>query len=353
MTERHLGRPKPDTTGTATAALLRGLRATIVTALVVAAGPVMGEAPSTLRLGSDEWPPFTGKPGTERAAIELVQTALERAGIEAKTTIDDWKKIESAIRKGTLDGSAAMWRSEEREKYLLFSAPYLENRLVLVGRIGSDVSAASIAELTGKRVAAVGRYAYGDDIENAPGVYFVNARNDQDSLDKLLAGEADYMVMDELVVRHLLMFQHDETTANLEIGLKPLAQRKLYFAIRKDIPGAQEVIDAFNAKIRLLQADGTYSRILQVGWIRVDVDGDGLYELVPLGEQIGDAPPRSVYDVYGDLPDDEEEPSKERVFILGNVYEGWDAIPDRFKVPPSQGGTTSFKRGTTVMTFKF
>ena len=49
----------------------------------------------------------------------------------------------------------------------------------------------------------------------------------------------------------------------------------------------------------------------------------------------------------------DDDPTKERVFILGNIYEGWDAIPDRFKVPPSHGGDTSFKYGTTVTTLKF
>ncbi len=37
-------------------------------------------------------------------------------------------------------------------------------------------------------------------------------------------------------------------------------------------------------------ADGTYAKILQIGWIQVDVDGDGLDELVPIGDTVGRAP---------------------------------------------------------------
>jgi ABC-type amino acid transport substrate-binding protein len=316
------------------------------------AAAATAEEPLGLRLGSDEWPPFTGGPDTPRAAIELVHTALERAGFPAETVISEWKDVEAGIRRGELDGSAAMWRTERREQDLLFSEPYLENRLVLIGRTGSDVSATSLTELAGKRVAAVGQYAYGAVVDDAQGVHFVHAHNDQDSLDKLLAGVVDYMLVDELVVRHLLAFQPDEAAANLEIGLNPLARRTLHFAVRKDLPGADRIIAAFNAEIREMQADGTYGRILQVGWIRADVDGDGLYELVPLGEQLGELPPRSVYDVYGKAPAD-EKPEKERIVIQGSIYQGWDAIPDRYKIPPSQGGDTTFKHGTTVMTFKF
>ena len=329
------------------------VRAVHVVWLIALGVTAAATEPPELRLGSDEWPPFTGSHGKQRAAIELVHTALDRAGIPATTSIYEWKHVEAAIRRGDLDGSVAIWRTEEREKVLVFSAPYLENRLVLIGRKGSDVSATRMTDLAGKKVAAVGQYAYGDEIEKAAGVVFVNAQNDQDSLDKLLAGDVEYMLVDELVARNLLTFQPDDVAANLEIGFTPLARRTLHFAIRQDVPNAEKIIAAVDTEIVKMQGDGSYSEILQVGWIRVDVDGDGLYELVPLGDQIGKLPPKSVYDVFGELPDDEPA-EKKRIVIQGDIYEGWDAIPDRYKIPPSgAGGDTSFKYGTTVMTLKF
>jgi polar amino acid transport system substrate-binding protein len=305
-----------------------------------------------LLLGSDEWPPFTGSPGKQRAANVLVETALERFGVESTTTISSWKSVEIGIRSGTLDGSAAMWRTEDREENLVFSAPYLENRLILIGKTGTDVSAARINDLAGKRVAAVGAYDYGDEIENASGVIFVNSKSDQESLDKLLAGVVEYMLVDELVVRHLLTYKPEDVAAKLEIGLHPMARRTLHFALRREVPNADKIIQSFNREIRSMQADGSYSEILQIGWIRVDVDGDGLYELVPLGDHIGTTPPSSVYDVFGVMPE-EEEPEKQRVLIQGDIYQGWDAIPDRYKQTPSQGGPTSWKYGNTMVTLTF
>lgn len=234
----------------------------------------------------------------------------------------------------------------------MFSSPYLENRLILIGRKGSDVSATRMKDLSGKRVAAVGQYAYGDDIDAAVGVLFVSSRNDQDSLDKLLAGKVDYMLVDELVAHHLMTFQPDDAAAKLEIGMTPLARRPLHFAIRKDVPDAERILSAFDSEIGKMQGDGTYARILQVGWIRVDVDGDGLYELVALGEHVGDVPPGSVYDVFGEAPDD-VPPEKQRVVIQGSIYEGWDAIPERYKMDPAGVNDVTFKQGTTLMTLQF
>lgn len=318
--------------------------------LAMLPGLAMAAEPRELRLGSDAWPPFTDEPGRQRVAVQLVHTALDRAGIHATTEIVDWKDVEAGIRDGDFDGSAAMWRTDRREQELVFSAPYLENRLVLVGRKGSDVDITRISELAGKRVAAVGRYAYGGEIEKAVGVFFVNGSNDQENLDKLLAGEVDYMLVDELVARYLVTYQPDETAAKLEIGTVPLARRLLHFAVRRDLPDAEEIIEAFNREIPGMIADGTCSEILQIGWIRVDVDGDGLYELVPPGDLVGTVPPGSVYDVFGKAP--ETPPEKERIFIQGSIYEGWDSIPERYRGPSGPNELT-FKHGTTLFSLQF
>ena len=347
-TQQRSNAPKP-------AAILRWRAAKrrafhLAVGLMVLPTLAMATDPGELHLASDTWPPFTDTPEGQRVAIELVMTALDRAGISASTTIVDWKDVEVGIRNGTYDGSAAMWRTEKRDENLIFSEPYLENRLVLVGRKGSDVAAARMSDLSGKRVAAVGRYAYGDAITGAVGVYFIKGRNDQDDLDKLLAGDVDYMLIDELVARYLLSYQKDEATAKLEIGTTPLARRTLHLAIRRDVPGAAEIIEEFNREILGMFTDGTYGKILQVGSILVDIDGDGLDELVTLGDVVGQAPPGTVYDVFGKEP--ETTPEKQRVFIQGNIYEGWAAIPDRYKGPAGPTEPT-FKYGTTIFTLQF
>ncbi len=311
---------------------------------------LMAEEPRELRLASDIWPPFTDSTDRQRIAVELVQTALERAGISVTTTIVEWREVENGIRQSRFDGSAAMWRTEKRARDLFFSDAYLENRLVLVGRSGTDVSYTKMSELAGRRVAAVGRYAYGQEIENAVGVHFINSRNDQDSLSKLLAEEVEYMLVDELVMRYLATHQPDEVAANLEIGSTPMGRRTLHFAIRRDLPEAREMVDAFNTEIRGMLSDGTYAAILQVGWIKADIDGDGLDELVTLGDNIGQVPPGSVYDVFGKEPDLPEE--KQRVFVAGSIYEGWDSVPDRYK-GPAESMQPTMKYGTTLFTLKF
>ncbi len=62
------------------------------------------------------------------------------------------------IYNGSYYRSPALWKSEEREQELLFSDPYLENQLIIVGRKGANVVFTSISELEQKRIGLVRDY---------------------------------------------------------------------------------------------------------------------------------------------------------------------------------------------------
>ena len=94
-------------------------------------------------------------------------------------------------------------------------AAYLENRLVLVGRRGADVSAKKLTELADKRVAIVDGYSYGDAIELA-GPVFMRTRSEEDSLTQLLKGTVEYTLIDELVVHHIVGIYPNESRTRLQ-----------------------------------------------------------------------------------------------------------------------------------------
>ena len=236
--------------------------------------------PTTLKLVSDVWPPFTDVEGKPREAIELVKAALARGGVQARFSIMTWSAAVELIESGKADGSAAMWKSPEREKYLVFSKPYLENRLVLVGRKGEPVSFTKMSELAGKRLALTKGYAYGESVTRAPGVQLVVLGNDADCLRAVLSKQADYVLLDQLLVRHLFDFHASKAIGLIEAGEAPLVRYPLYFALRKDHPQASQIIADFDKNVEKMKADGTYNVVLNVPWIRADIDGDGIPEYV-------------------------------------------------------------------------
>jgi len=285
-------------------------------------------------------------------ASDLVDEALDRAGIKATTSIVEFGAVILGLQEARFDGCAAMWRTAARESFLLFSEPYLENRLVLVGRTGSDVTAARLADLAGKRVAMVGAYAYGDTVSDATEPLFIKGQNDQENLQKLLAGEVDYILVDELLIRYVLQNQKGDAARYLQIGSTPLIRRTLHFAVKKDLSGSDAIVEKFNAEIKKMLADGTYNQILRLSWIRADVDGDGRMELVPMNAHAGEIPPNAGYNVLPLDPDSQQSEETDRIWIDGRTYESWDSVPDRQKAPENVVPDVS-RPSSTLFKFEF
>ncbi len=329
----------------------RWARATVTVISIAAASLVLSAQTTQLRLVSTAWSPFTNAAGQPRFALDLVEAALKRIDINASTTIVPAAQFTPALMTGRYDGSAAAWKDAEREGVLLFSQPYLQNRLILVGRKGADVTASKLSALAGKRLAIVEGYAYGDI--GAAGPVFVPSKSEEDSLTQLLQSKADYALMDELVVQYLVANYPKETQTRLQLGTSAVMTRPLYFAVRRSRIDAESIIRRFDAQLRGMIADRTYHKLLHVGWILADVDGDGVPEYVPASDKAGTNSPQHVYSLI------QADPSKttnttlkvnERFYLGGNIYSDWAAVPSRFKVEDSQQPNSARSTGSI---FKF
>ena len=305
-----------------------------------------------LRLVSTAWTPFTNAQGQARFALDLVDEAFGRIGIQSATTIVEPAQFTTSLLTGPFDGSAAAWRDAERERVLIYSRPYLENRLILVGRRGTSVTAAKLADLAGKRIAIVEGYAYGDDFEKS-GPAFVRSKSEEDSLKLLLDGRVDYTLMDDLVVQYILTNYANEARANLQVGSTPLVTRPLFLAVRRALPDAESIVTRFNAQLRSMIADRTYHRLLHVDWISADVDGDGLVENVPQSDQAGPTAPQHVYTLFSReklLAKPGGGPPSQRYYVGGYFYNSWTDVPDSYKT--SVAGRKDPKSSTlSVFTF--
>lgn len=306
---------------------------------------VLNAQEQTLNLSSDIWPPFTNIEGEKAIALDIVETALNRIDITTNYVIQDSIEIMAGINDGLFDGSAALWLSDERKKDLIFSEPYLQNQLILVGRKGSNVGVTSVLELGKTRIGIVEGYAYGKAA--APNVEFIRGKSDQKNLERLLTKKVDYIVVDALLIQYMLKYQVNDVSEFLEIGTQPIRTKTLHFAISKNIENVEQIMTQFNEEIKKMIEDGTYHDILELNWIRVDVDGDGKYELVLDGEQAGTAPPSSSYDVFYDA----EGGTDNRYYINGQVYESWEDVPDDIKVPMPEMEPTYRNTGGFIFNF--
>jgi polar amino acid transport system substrate-binding protein len=237
---------------------------------VLVAGPIT--------LGNDEWPPFILEGESQGKAERLVCEALERAGHDCQLLVDDWEAVLDKARSGEIDGIAAAWRNPDRETFLLFSEPYLTNRIVPVVREAFGPKVDSASDLRGLRVALVTDYAYGDEISAGRlGFETVASRNSAEALQNVQKSKADVALVDELVARDALQ---SAGTGDLEVLNSVLAFRSLHFAVSRKHPQAQDIMDDFHRAYRLMLSDGTVNDILEVDWLATDFGQDGNVSVV-------------------------------------------------------------------------
>jgi ABC-type amino acid transport substrate-binding protein len=236
------------------------------------------EAKDPLLLSNDTWPPFILEGNEQGTAEQLVCQALSLQGWPCRVEVKDWEIVLEEARIGSIDGIAAAWRNPDREQYLLFSEPYLSNRIIPVVHNRSDVAVANANDLAGLRVALVTDYAYGGTIEGLKASFtLVEARNSMDALNAVANGKADAALVDELVARDKL---DTPVMENLTMINTILAFRDLHFAVSRQNPLAEEIIADFQRGYKQMLSDGTVNEILNVDWLATDFGQTGKLNVV-------------------------------------------------------------------------
>lgn len=300
-----------------------------------------------LKFSSDVWPPFTNVEGKASIAIDIATKALERINVPSNYSIIDFEAVLEGINSGKYDGSLALWKSKEREENLLFSDPYLENQLILVGRKGANIRITSFTELQDNKIGLVKGYAYEDSLKDIEGLQVVYGANDQENLENLLSEKIDYMLVDALLIQYLFKYEINDVSTFLEIGSQPLIIKPLHLAIRKDTPNAEHIISLFNEEIKKMVLDGNMNKLLGLNWIRADINGDGVQEIVLIGDAAGKNAPTYAYNLH---------PSKnlnlDKFYIENKYYDSWEDVPAKYKVS-KEAFVNSGNQKNIGMTLKF
>ena len=84
---------------------------------------------------SGNWPPYADEDLPEQGlAIDLVTTALKRAGYSTQVKTASLKQILEGSKTGIYDVFATPWYTMDRDQYLDFSQPYLQSSIHFIKR---------------------------------------------------------------------------------------------------------------------------------------------------------------------------------------------------------------------------
>jgi polar amino acid transport system substrate-binding protein len=212
---------------------------------------------------SGKWPPYADAslPG-QGLAVEIVTTALKRAGYTTYIRIDSLDRILQGGALGVYDVFATPWYSEARNEYLDYSKPYLESRIRFVKKKGKDFKFESLADLKGLMVGIVQDYAYDDAFNQSRDIIKIPERNLIQNLLKLTQGRIDLTLDDELVLQYEINRYMPNSISELEFLPKPLAVRGIHIGVSRENPDHAKIVAAFDKAIQEMKKDGSFDSIV-------------------------------------------------------------------------------------------
>lgn len=217
-----------------------------------------------LNVATSEWVPYVGKQLPKQGlAIDIVNTALQRAGYQPNVTIDVWTRTLQGADVGVYDLIAAAWYNEKRAQHFTFSKPYLYNEIKLLKHMDSDFQFNSVADLNGRMVGVINNYAYGEKFNQAKGLLRIPGTQVLENILRVLNREIELTLDDERVLKYEIKHNIDANKDKLVIVPKPLSKNGLYIAVSKQNPKHKEIAQAFDKAIAEMKKDGTYDRILK------------------------------------------------------------------------------------------
>jgi len=235
-----------------------------ITALILAVFTQSLMAMDLSVVHTSNWPPYAAAelPG-QGLAVELVTTALQRAGYTVKLRVDSLDRILEGSKLGVYDVFATPWYSDDRNRYLDFSDSYLDSTIRFIKRKDTDFKYTGLASLKGMRVGVVQGYAYDPGFDQAHDFSKPSERNLIQNLLKLTQRRIQLTLDDELVLEYEINRFMPRAMKDLEFVQRPLAVRGIHIGVSRKNPEHANIVAAFNKAIRAMIKDGSYSKIME------------------------------------------------------------------------------------------
>ncbi|WP_426417658.1 substrate-binding periplasmic protein [Aestuariirhabdus sp. LZHN29] len=216
-----------------------------------------------LQVAASTWPPYVDENADRRGvAVVIVEQALRRAGFDINMVVDIWPRSLEGTRSGVYDVIAAAWYSDERNKELAFSKPFLDNHLKFVVLKTRGLKYQSLEDLNGKMIGTIRDYAYGEPFDSAELAIRVPANHAIQNLRRLVLGQVDMVLADEQEALYTIRTLLPDQESNLEVLPKAVSTNGLHIAVSRANPRHREILDGFDVQIEAMRQDGSMQKIL-------------------------------------------------------------------------------------------
>ena len=196
-------------------------------------------------------------------SLEIVETALKRAGFQPSFAFETWPRAYEGGLIGVFDAIGSIWYTEERAKDFAYSDPYLFHEIKFIKRTSSkDIQFNNLNDLHGLLIGTLKDYAYGDAFIQSRQFARIPQNHLLQNLLLLKQGQIDLTLGEQRKIRYELKKYMKNQSAEMTILPKPLIRKGTHIAVSKSNPRHQEIIAGFNKALKAMKADGSYESII-------------------------------------------------------------------------------------------
>jgi len=193
--------------------------------------------------GSLDWTPFNfvSKQGKYQGIAKDYLTLLtEKTGLKFHFVLDTWQNNLDRIKQNEIQVLPAVYKTQERQTFLLFSTPYFEALDYFF--VHQDLKVKTLADLNGKRLAIPKGYAHREIIkQHFPGINIIDVDTFGGAIDLVLQREAD-VLFDTYGALIYTLEQEGITTIKPFKSTRHIGKNPLHIATSKQYPELASII---------------------------------------------------------------------------------------------------------------
>lgn len=173
-----------------------------------------------VKVGADaDWPPFEyvdAKGNYQGIASEYLELLSEYTGLKFEINAENWYSVISKIKEKKLDMLACVAKTEDREKYLTYTTPYLNIDVVVIAK--KELQIKNFDEIKNYTIAVQkGNFVYENLIKRYPNIKFIFATSNKEAFEMVSYGKADIFIGNMPVFSY---FVEKELYTNIEVKFK-------------------------------------------------------------------------------------------------------------------------------------
>jgi polar amino acid transport system substrate-binding protein len=240
----------------------------LILSLILLGTISLSSAQETVSITVGEWPPYVSAELVDYGiAPRIVTAAFNTQKVKATYVFSPWTRAFENAKNGGNDATLLWVRTEEREKYFVFSDVVITGKAVFFHLKSKQFSWKTMDDLVGLNIGGLksGSYPWFDDAVKAGKNLKMDRVNDEiTNFKKLLTGRIDVFSLDQLTGASVLKRNFSDTEIDkVTFDPNPIESWNYCLLFSKKSPKAELMVNLFNRGLKELKQSGKFNKLAE------------------------------------------------------------------------------------------